>query len=235
MIIGPDCTCLGREEKAGDCSARKADLLILSASGPGEIARYSPYCRYTQAILGPKRERYADIEATRVMIWGGFPREMAKGARLSDLPPELLKWDHPKILFLTGRPGVGKTWAAAALIRRELGEAILKGPLCSYPTAFVYAPDVPPFSRVYDLPWIGADLLLIDDLPLYDAHRAPLWQSICDFRYRNGLGMLITANTEAIALSSIAPSWRPVLSRLFDGERSLAIELSGADRRLRTS
>lgn len=225
------CTCEGNTEASADCPARARDLANLRGASPGEIAGYAPFCKLTQAQLTPdRRARFARQEAVKIMIEGGFPREMAARAAVEALPNEVQEWRPPLGLFLAGKPGVGKTWACAALVRRELAGS------CSerweYPAAFVYAPDIPAFSRVRDMAWLGARLLVLDDLPLYDAQRAGMWLSVIDFRYRNRLALLATANTDMVNLSALPQAWRPALSRLTDRTRSISMEIGGPDRRL---
>ena len=228
--LGAECVCRGNPEAAPGCPARARDIANLRWARPGEIAEYEPFCEYTRARLTPeKRAGFAIAEATRLMTEGGFPAEMAIGASEEGLDPAIREWRPPKNLFLAGKPGVGKTWACAALARRELAGNLRVSR--EYPAAFVYAPDISPFSRVRDLPWLGAWLLVLDDLPLHDPHRAGLWLSVIDFRYRNRLGLMATANTDTVNIRAVPQAWKPALSRLTDRGRSISLEMGGADRR----
>ncbi len=227
---GAECTCRGDPAAAAGCPARARDIANLRWARPGEIAEYEPFCEYTSARLTPeKRAALAIAEARRLMTEGGFPVEMAIRASEEGLDEAIREWRPPKILFLAGKPGVGKTWACAALVKRELA-GNLHGAR-GYPAAFVYAPDISPFCRVRDLPWLAAWLLVLDDLPLHDAQRAGLWLSVIDFRYRNRLSLMATANTDTVNIRAVPQAWRPALSRLTDRGRSISLEMGGADRR----
>lgn len=162
--------------------------------------------------------------------------------------PELRKWDASRSLYLTGPVGTGKTYQAAALVRRHYLELerprgsltaddVFAGAIHSRPVVWANVPKLlEELRRSFDAPERApkgleiAPLLVLDDI---GAEKPSEWVEerlycIVNERYESGLPIIVTSNLTPAKLGQRLGA--RLTSRL--AEMCDVFGLGGKDRRL---